>query len=355
MLSLLTALKKAGHEPILGSFRLPTDEPKAIESAADSLGISVWPVVARKGLDKDAARALARKALASNVDVIHCHGYKADILTALFVRPIFCRPIVATLHGWTATTPSQMRWWYAIVHRQMLRLFDGLAVVQRGMLTDRRIPRQVRRKMTVIDNGIDTSATIPTLQGSSNLVRFCRRGPTIGVVGRLSAEKGIDVLLEAFAMLLMKNPAVQLAIIGDGPLRASLEKQSDSLRLTQQVHFAGFVSGASTSLSALHCLVIPSVSEGLPMVLLEAMRAKIPIVATKVGGIPEALDDGRCGYLVPANDPAALCEALGETLTNEAMARARTLAAYDRLETRYSATAMVHRYLDFYARALRAK
>lgn len=350
LLNLLVGLKKAGHTPLLGSIRLPGEPKKQIEVAVESLGIEVWPVTARRGFDRSAARLLAKRARTEQVSVIHCHGYKANILTALFARSVFRGAIVTTLHGWTATRISQPRWWYGLLDRQLLRFFDAIAAVQPGMLLDTRIPLGVRRRLVQIDNGIDTSPNEPSAP-PADLLTFCQQGETIGVVGRLSAEKGVDVLLDAFALLATNRTAPRVAIIGDGPLRSALESKADALGIRSRVCFAGFVSAATAVLPALKCLAIPSHTEGLPMVLLEAMRAQVPIVATRVGGIPTALQDGACGYLVAPNDPRQLSEALLSALDNDSETSSRVVAAFKRLHERYSAQAMVDRYLNLYSTA----
>ena len=319
--------------------------------------MEVWPVTAKRGPDAGAIRAVARAARDAGVDVMHCHGYKANILGGLFGRPAFQGPTVTTLHGWTTTTPLQTRWWYSVIERHLLTRFSAVVAVQPGMLTDGRLPRSVRRRLTVIENGIDVESseqsaaddqrTAPAVEA---LRSFCARRATIGVIGRLSAEKGVEVLLDAFARVRKAGVDVQLAVIGDGPLMSELRNQAAQLELGEAVHFSGFVPAASAILPALALLVIPSHSEGLPMVMLEAMRARRPIVATSVGGIPQALRDGDAGRLVAPGDAHALAAAIETVLRDRELAARYCDAAFREFARRFNVNAMVDRYVSLYER-----
>ena len=357
VIGLSQGLIARGHGATIGSIRLPGEQPKAIEIEAARLGIDVWPIVAERGMDLRALRAATLRARDAGMDIIHCHGYKANILMSIVGRRAFGGPLVTTLHGWTATSPRQIRWWYSVVERQLMRRFAAVVGVHAGMSCDARLPRSVRSRLTVIENGIDTAIQAASPAPSDTLLslrEFCLREPTIGVVGRLSPEKGVDVLLDAFARVRAKGSAVQLAVIGDGSLREQLRQQASRLGVSSAVHFSGFVPSAASILPMLTLLAIPSHSEGLPMVMLEALRARIPIVATKVGGIPPALDDGRAGRLVPPGDSAALAEGIQAVLNDECLAASYREAGFRRFNDRFSLDVMVSRYLDLYAQRLGA-
>ncbi|HYL05477.1 MAG TPA: glycosyltransferase family 4 protein [Thermoanaerobaculia bacterium] len=153
------------------------------------------------------------------------------------------------------------------------------------------------------------------------------------VVGRLRIRKGVDVLLAAMTELRRRHPAARLLIAGDGEHRASLERAAASLGLGEAVSFLGSAGAARVRrlLRGAAALVVPSIYEGMPLVVLEAMEAAVPVVASRVSGIPEVVEDGRTGWLVQPEDPARLAAALAAALDDPAEARRRGAAGRERL------------------------
>jgi glycosyltransferase involved in cell wall biosynthesis len=149
----------------------------------------------------------------------------------------------------------------------------------------------------------------------------------IGAVGRLTADKGgQDVLIRAVGRVRETCPQVRLVMVGDGPLRPGLEQLTAQLGLTGTVIFTGLRSDVPRLLGALDVFVLPSEREALPVAVLEAMAAGLPLVATRVGGIPEVVEDGATGFLVPPGDVAAMHCVL-ERLTGDPALAARLGAA----------------------------
>ena len=135
--------------------------------------------------------------------------------------------------------------------------------------------------------------------------------PLIGAVARLTHEKGIDRLIRAAPTVVAKCPEVRFVIVGDGPERPLLEAEAGRLGVDAHFHFAGHRADVGELLPAFDLFVLPSLREGLPFAVLEAMSAGLPVVATRVGGVPEAVAEGVTGLLVPADDPDALADAPG--------------------------------------------
>ena len=183
---------------------------------------------------------------------------------------------------------------------------------------------------------------------AKKFVEFCQRGFTICAVGRLSPEKGFDLLIDAVSALVAEGRDLRLVIMGEGGLRKELESQAGALMLGDRLLMPGYVPNAKSCLSRLGLFAMPSLTEGLPMVLLEAMAAGVPIVASRVGGIPEMLSQGRAGILVPPRDFDALKEGIRVVLDDPAAARQRAAAAAERLHTAYCSRVMAERYLDVY-------
>jgi glycosyltransferase involved in cell wall biosynthesis len=153
-------------------------------------------------------------------------------------------------------------------------------------------------------------------------------GFVAGWVGRLSHEKAPDVWLEAFARL--RDPELGTCYVGDGPLRPDLELRAREPDLAGRVRFAGEMADAARLLPAFDALVLSSRTEGTPMVLLEALDAGVPVIATAVGGVPDLLSDTE-GWLVPAEDPVALAAALESVRARPDEARARAESARSRI------------------------
>jgi glycosyltransferase involved in cell wall biosynthesis len=156
-------------------------------------------------------------------------------------------------------------------------------------------------------------------------------------VGRLRIRKGVEVLLAALRDLRRRIPGAVLRIAGDGEHRAALERAVTGLDLAAAVSFLGTRDAAQvrTLLRGAAALVVPSIYEGMPLVVLEAMEAGVPVVASAVSGIPEVVVGGETGWLVPPEDPEALARALAEVLTDPAEARRRGEAGRRRIVERY--------------------
>lgn len=157
------------------------------------------------------------------------------------------------------------------------------------------------------------------------------------VVGRLRIRKGVDVLLAAMPELLRRHPGARLLIAGDGEHRATLERAAAALALGDAVSFLGRADAKRVRrlLRGAAVLVVPSIYEGMPLVVLEAMEASVPVVASRVSGIPEVVEDGHTGWLVPPEEPASLAVALAAALDDPAAASRRGAAGRRLLAERY--------------------
>jgi glycosyltransferase involved in cell wall biosynthesis len=164
-------------------------------------------------------------------------------------------------------------------------------------------------------------------------------GPHLVAIGRLSEQKGFGLLMDALALAAPRHPGLALTLVGDGPLRASLQSRVAELGLSSRVTFAGWQdeAGVRAALGAAQALILPSFAEGLPVVIMEAMATGRPIIATAIAGIPELVVPGQTGWLVPAGDAVALADAIaamaatppGDLAAMGASARARVLARHD--------------------------
>ncbi len=163
----------------------------------------------------------------------------------------------------------------------------------------------------------------------------------IGTVGRLAPIKGLTHLIQALALLRSEFTGLVLEIAGSGPLRSSLEQQARELGLANQVRFLGWLDGMAPVLARWDVFALASVQDGFPIAVLEAMAAGLPVVATKVGGLREMVEDGQTGWLVPPGDPSALAERLRALLLNPDQRCTMGMAGQARVRNRLSEKDMV--------------
>jgi glycosyltransferase involved in cell wall biosynthesis len=179
--------------------------------------------------------------------------------------------------------------------------------------------------------------------------------PLLLFAGRLAEQKGVGDLVAAIDLVRYVVPELRALIVGDGPLRSQLEETARDFRLDGMVKFAGHRDDVPRLLAGADLLVLPSLYEGLPNVVLEAMRFSRPVVATAAPGTTEVVDDGRTGLLVPVRDPPALAQAIRTVVRDPALARRLGDAGRARVEAEFRAATMIERFAALYERLARAK
>ncbi len=275
-----------------------------------------FPHVAR------AAREVARELRRLRADVVCCSGYKPDLIGWLAARQAGV-PCVSVSHGWTSAT-LKVRC-YETLDRLVLRWMDAVVCVSEGQAVKVRRTGAPEERIVVIRNAVGLEAFAAPDPACRRLLEgFFPRPPRriVGAAGRLSPEKGFDRLIDAAAMVIRAEPDTGFVIFGDGPLRSALAAQIAERGLQDRFVLAGFCTDLERFLPQLDLAVLSSLTEGLPVVLLEAMAAGVPAVSTAVGGTPEVIDDGLNGYLVPPGDPAALARRILDMLRDDAARRA---------------------------------
>jgi glycosyltransferase involved in cell wall biosynthesis len=352
LLHLMTEQVQMGLKPILASIGTLREGEKPIEREARSRGLRVKPFRMRAGPNWAGAHGILRFARLEGIDIIHSHGYKGNILFGLLPRGIKQVPIVATLHGWTWVGGISRMAIYEWLDSLSLRFVDRVVLVNEAMREHRRVHSLSRRKVQVVENGIPVVNDVDGNHLRPDIVNFTKQRFTVGSIGRLSPEKGYGLLLEAVASLVADGNDLQCVLLGEGELRDALEKKARALGLEDRALLPGYVHGAADYLPLFGAFVMPSLTEGLPMVLLEAMATGVSIVATRVGGIPGVLDGGQAGILVNPGDTNALCEALLAVLVDGGSARKRADRAAQRVRNLYSSRVMAEKYQAIYGQVL---
>lgn len=290
----------------------------------------------RPGADLRTVRQLRLAAKQWKPDVVHAHGVKAALLT-LFAFPTGRPPVVVTYHNV----------WHGGPLSAPLRLLAPRAaasIAVSGAVRDSLARHGVRvAHPEVIRNGVDPAA-FPDVKTGRPPHPF-----TALFMGRLTEEKGIPVLLEAVEAA-GEGPAISLVIAGDGPLRSRVEQAA--ARNAGRVRYVGHVSEVLTAYRQADVVVMPSLSEGLPMTALEAMACGLPLVASRVGGLPEVVADGETGLLVPPGDPSALAAALRVLAADPVRAAAMGDVGRARVADRFTEERMLEQLIACYHTAL---
>lgn len=353
LLELAVQHRDAGIGVTVLSIGKPSDGRKEIESAMAQAGVPCLPYRAMyipSPFDLKRLLALIRRV---NPDVIHSHGYKGNVLVGVVLRRWIDVPFITTVHGWTSI-PGEIskRRFYEMLDILALRKSTAFVIVSESMRGDRRIKRVLNSsgvgRLHVIENGISRNEPPESVQIPAQVEAFLSRGLVIGSVGRISKEKGYDILIEAFHALSRRDNRLKLLLIGDGPMRPSLDQRLAELGLQSKVLITGYIHEASRLMSRLAIYVCASLTEGFPLSILEAMRAKVPIVATRVGSIPKMLQEGLGGGLVAAGDPVALEKAIQEALTDRPSTIDRVAFSSQEFLAKYSSDAMSARYKELY-------
>jgi glycosyltransferase involved in cell wall biosynthesis len=368
VLNLVAEQIRQGLEPIIASIGEKGVKEKPLEAEAIRRGFRVEKFRMRPGPNYIGALNVLGFAHREGVNILHSHGYKGNILFGLIPKRIRKIPMVSTMHGWTSTSNSfsKMRL-YEWLDRKSLKHIDSVILVSNAMKSDFRLRNFDPIKVRVIHNGIpipenqlndltnqpfnhspiqSTQSTQQTLDQS--IIDFCSKGFTIGSIGRLSKEKGYRYLIESLAILIKRTINARLIIIGEGSERNYLEGLVVQFELADRVLIPGYRENAKQYIPFFSVFVISSLTEGLPITLLEAAKAMAPIVATEVGGISDVLKSGEAGLLIEPCNAKAIVQAIELLYYNEKLSDKLTAAAYNRVTKLYSSKKMAMEYSNVY-------
>ena len=348
LLSLATEQLALGLSPMILSIGEPGLPEKPLEIAARKHGIKVQSLQLKPGLNFFGALKILKYARTENVDIIHSHGYKGNILLGIIPACLRRKPLLTTLHGWTATTKLSKIGLYVWLDKLCLRFIDRIVAVNPAMMARKPLATFRPGKVVAINNGIAPLPESAEMNIDHVLVDYCNAHYVVGSVGRLSVEKGYDQLISAFAEVIKTNAQVRLMIIGEGNQREALVALAKKLDVVDKIILPGYRDDAHQYIRLFKMYVISSITEGLPITLLEAMRAQIPVVATSVGGIPAALENGKGGLLVNPGDQNALAAAIRATLSDPEAAMIRAQCSFSELQSRYTSRQMAIEYVSVY-------
>jgi len=339
---LALGLKARGHELTVVCLRTTGPLAGGLEKA----GIEVAALGKSEGPSFGTVRTFRRLLRARGVEVVHSHNPLVHHY-AVAARSSVTRVIVNTIHGIDnlARQPGAKERLYSLMCRFSERIVAVCPMAYRVFHDGGVIPKS---RLMVINNGIPLAPYVRLAPRTADgEFRF-------GIVGRLVPVKDHASLITAFGKVAAQMPQARLEILGDGPLRAALEAQSTSLGLAARVRFHGFSDQVAEFFGSIDAAVLCSKSEGLPLSVLEAMASGLPIVGTSVGGIPDLVNEGRCGWLCAPTDPQSLANALlaaAQTTAPERVAMGERGRAH--AQSAYSDQQMVAGYEKLFSDLLR--
>ncbi len=292
-----------------------TETPFLIEARRYGIPVSVI-----RGYNQYDPRLIARTAAlvrTLNIDIVHSHEVKSDVIAYCAAR-LHAVPLLTTMHGWIGNTRKQQA--LIALDKRIARRFDRVIAVSATIRDELLAAGVPANQVRLIHNAI-VMARYRRAGGNGFLASLVGRpcpGPVLVSIGRLSREKGHSDLIEALGILERRGHSVSAVLAGDGPEKARLIAQSQTLNLGDRVFFPGYIDRPQRLLDEADLMVLPSHTEGLPNAALEALAMNVPVLATRVGGTPEVIEDGRTGRLVPPHAPEAMAEAIEDFLNNRA-------------------------------------
>lgn len=318
---------------------------------AGELGVASFLIEERGAFDLRTLPRLRRLVRERRIHIVHGHDYKADFYASLLGRTEAVIP-VASAHGWPQRTHRERLVYYPAEKRLLARF--PLVVADSEPLRQELLAHGARPEaVETLPNAVDTEVLRRDAQVRERMRREWRaagRASVVGTVGRLDAEKRPDLLLAAFSELRGRGLDALLVVAGSGGLASDVEEDARRQGLSRHCRFLGHRLDAADVHQGFDVFVQASDTEGSPHALLEAMALEIPVVATRVGGVPDIVESGVHGLLVPPGDPGALARAIEETLADPEAARRRAREARSRVEAHHSFARRQRRIEDLYER-----
>jgi glycosyltransferase involved in cell wall biosynthesis len=341
ILALLVRLRADGYGPTLAVFH-----DRELAARARTLGLDTVVLPGSGVFRRPAIKHIAELVRTRDAGIVHFHGYKAALHVALAraITPFHC---VVTIHGapeFGGPLSGQLRaLLYDRCERLAIRATQARIVFVTQELVKKLPGLAGKGAYAVIPNGIDP-------QTVTDLARPAELNPAhfnVVIVGRLDTVKGVKFAIQALQDPRIA-PEVHLWIVGDGPERASLQEQISAASLDGRVGFTGFRADAAAFIAHADLLLMPSLHEGLPYTMLEALAAATPIAASRIGGLAETLEDSRTAFLFPVADVHAIAATIAKVAADPALAEQTAQRAHNELFPRFDAAIMARSYEGIY-------
>ena len=299
------------------------------------------------GLDFGLIKTLKTYVKLNNIDVLHCHQYTPYVY-GLFASLGTSTPVIFTEHG--RFYPDSYKWKRVLLNPILSLFTSSITAISKAtaeaLIKYENFPR---RKVTVIYNGIQFNPS--SFSNNSNLRKelgIDKEANLLGTIARLDTIKNQSMMIEAFAQVVKHFPNSYLLIVGDGPEREPLEQLRKKLCIQERVIFTGFKINPQRFFNIIDIFLLPSLSEGTSMTLLEAMAFKKPAIVTDVGGNPEIVKHNVTGLVTPNKDMPAFSKAIQELLKDPTKANKLGLQGLNRYNQLFKAEEMVNKYQNLY-------
>jgi len=333
ILQFLTHGGRESCEPVVAGFWRGPEAVWKFRDAVDAIGVPFKVLRQKSAYDPAVIPAALKIIRDNNITLLESHGYKAHLL-CLALRQRTRLPWIAYVHGWTSENAKVEL--YNLVEKTVVRFADRIIPVSESLKSRLHLGRRATKKAVVITNAADFVDTGQSFTNRRERFGVQENEILVGVIGRLSPEKGHRFFIEAMKTVAAKYGHVKAVFVGEGQQRAAVTEAISKSGLEGKVILAGFQQDVSSFYHACDIICLPSLSEGMPNVALEAMMFAKPVVAFSAGGIPEVVQDGETGILVEQQNPAALAAALIDMLGGRYNLQAMGTAGRKRVEADFS-------------------
>ncbi len=351
VLELSSSSANFGYESVVGVIQDSRDSFPELATIAKQRNLKHKVFQASHRIDRQCIHEIRDFVQTENISIIHTHGYRED-LYALLSRS--GKPICATNHLWKRT--NTILKFYAFIDSIAMSQIERVVAVSQPILDEmKNSPFISNKKLSIISNGIDTKKFHPN--NSSTIRKELSLDPNtilITAVSSLTPEKGHRYLLDALAQLQSKTANFHLLIIGDGAEQSNIEQQINVLNLSDQVTLLGRRSDINNIHAATDIYVLPSLKEGLPMSLLEAMASGVCSVASDVGDISKCIDNNVTGIITKPGDTYALMQAIHTLCLDQSIRDRIGRAAAILIQENFSTETMAGKYNELYNQMLSA-
>ncbi len=336
-----------GYEGVCAYLHPPGDPGfEVLQARAQQTGAELLSIPDRGLTDFSVVKKLIEICRQRQVRIWHGHDYKSDAL-GLLVQKFHPMQLVTTVHGWVDHSAKAKL--YRRIDLKCLRHYERVICVSETLLADCLQAGVPVEKLSLIENGIVLDDYRPE---AASPISATKDVPIVGAVGRLSPEKGFDVLIRAFDQVLATGTPAKLVIAGEGPLKEELQKLIVELGREDSIKLLGHVPDSRTVFNALDVFVLSSRREGLPNVLLEAMASRVPTIATPVGGVPNVVTHEQDALLVPVDNVDEMAVALTRLLNNESLQQELAHNAYRTVADRFSFDLRMQKFVALYDQLL---
>ncbi|MEZ4527995.1 MAG: glycosyltransferase family 4 protein [Desulfobacterales bacterium] len=355
VINLSGAINQSRYLSHLGLLQSEKNPNRELVEAVREKRVQTHVIPCRRWLDLNAMRQIRKLIAREDIDIVHCHEMKGRLYGLVCTIGTKAKT-VATNHNWIRS--DFLVTCFESLDAFYIRFFPRIVAVSPEVKTLMQRYLIPKHRISVIINGIDMQGFRKNKAAGQRIRKEIGIPPEailIGAIGRLSPEKGHRHFMEAAAQIAPAFPNARFLLVGDGPLREMLKTHALSLGLGERMIFAGFRKDIADCYCALDMFVLPSLLEGTPMSLLEAMSAQVPVIAARAGGVGRILTQGENGVLVSPGDSAELAAAISGLLQNPAQARGLSANAFRTVLERYSAEKMARAYENIYAELLSGK